>query len=84
MELNFSDLKKKKVVNVLDGKDLGKVNDAVFTFPDGKICAFITSKKGLFCGDELIINLCCIEKIGDDAILVRISGSLDDACKVCE
>ena len=52
MEVNFLELKKKKVVNTFDGKDLGKVVNLVFTFPEGKVLGLIVSKKGLFFGDE--------------------------------
>lgn len=88
MEINFSQLKKKKVVNVLDGRDLGKVCDLVFTFPEGRVLALIVSKKALFSGDELVINLCCINKIGDDAILVSLKepNMFNDVCtdETCE
>ncbi len=83
MEINYSQLKKKKVVNLIDGKDLGKVTDFVFTFPEGKVLGLIVSKKGFIFGDELVINLCCIERIGDDAILVKLSGN-DNFCQIEE
>ncbi len=74
MEINYSKLKKKSVINVIDGKDLGKIEDAVLSFPDGKIKAIIVpgKKNGMFCSTELIIGFNCIDKIGDDTILVHL------------
>ncbi len=74
MEYNLSELKKKKVINVMDGKDLGKISDMLISFPDGKITAMITpgKKNSFFGGNELIISVKCIERIGDDAILVKL------------
>ncbi len=88
MELNYSSLKKKKVVNLVDGKDLGKVTDLVFTFPEGRVLAFIVSKKTILPSDEFLVNLCCVEKIGDDAVLVRLKdepiGCQNEEISECE
>ena len=72
MDYNFTDLKKKKVINIADGKDLGKITDLIISFPDGKIKSIIVpgKKNAFFSGCELIINFSCIERIGDDTILV--------------
>ena len=72
MDYNFSDLKKKKVINITDGKDLGKIIDLIMSYPEGKIKSIIVpgKKNAFFTGYELIINFSCIERIGDDAILV--------------
>ena len=74
MNYNYADLKKKEVVNVMDGRYLGKIADIVISFPDGKVTGIIVpgKKNAFFCAKELIISLGCIERIGDDAILVRI------------
>ncbi len=81
MELNYTTLRKKKVVNVLDGKDLGRVNDLVFGFPDGKIKSIVVSKKAFFPSEELIIDLCCVTKIGDDTVLVSIGKPPQETCE---
>lgn len=76
MEINFSDLKKKKVVNVLDGKILGHVTDLVMELPEGKVTAFICGEScRLFGREEYIVKLCCINKIGDDAVVVSLKTS---------
>lgn len=74
MEINYTQLKKKKVVNVLDGRDLGKVTDLILTYPEGKIIALIVGKKSFFQDDSLLINLCCVNKIGDDTVLVSLNS----------
>lgn len=73
-ELNFSQLKKKNVVNVCDGKDLGKITDLIFESPSFRIKSIIVAQKNIFKCDEYEISVCCIEKIGDDTILVNLSA----------
>ena len=78
--INYNDLKKKQVVNILDGRKLGRVKDLTFTFPEGKISSFIVGGAGFFSSKEdLVVDICCINKIGDDAVLV----SLSDISSVC-
>ena len=75
MEVNYSDLKQKKVVNILDGKVLGFVTDLVFEFPEGKIKSFIAcDNKALFFKEESVICLSDVNKIGDDAVLVCVKS----------
>lgn len=83
MELGFNELKKKSVINVLDGRDLGKICDLIFTYPEGKIKAIIVPGKrnAFFKTNELIIDLRCIEKIGNDAVLVRLHENACEAAK---
>ena len=77
--INYNDLKKKYVVNILDGRKLGKIKDVIFSFPEGKIVSFVVGEGGLFSSKEdFTVDLCCVNKIGDDAVLV----SLADAEKV--
>ena len=80
MDYNLSDLKKKKVINVVDGKDLGKIIDLLISYPDGRIKSIIVTgkKNAFFTGCELIINFSCIERIGDDAILVSLCNEKND------
>ena len=74
MEYNLNDLKKKRVINVADGKDLGKITDVVITYPEGKVKGIIVpgKKSGIFFSGELIINFRCVERIGDDTTLVKL------------
>ena len=74
MELTFSQLRTKEVVNTQDGRKLGKVCDLVFCYPDNRWLgivapngrAFGSKKNGLF------IDIRNIVKIGDDVILVNV------------
>ena len=80
MDYNFTDLKKKKVINIFDGKDLGKIIDLIISYPDGRIKSIIVpgKKNAFFSGCELIINFSCIERIGDDTILVSLSKARNE------
>lgn len=62
-----------EVVSVADGKNLGRVCDAAFIFPEGKIKGFyVTGCKGFkFTKSDEFIPLRDIVKIGEDVILVK-------------
>ena len=77
MEITFCELKSKQVVNVIDGKQLGHINDIVINSNNARIVGLIVpgykSKFGLFKNTENLFipyqNIC---KIGDDVILVEV------------
>lgn len=75
MDYNLSDLKKKNVVNINDGKNMGKITDVIVSFPENTWESFIVGDKlkCLFSGDTYIVNMCCVDKIGEDTIFVRLS-----------
>lgn len=75
MEVIFSELKQKDVINLADGKHLGKVCDLTFEFPEGKVCGLsVTGCKGFkFTRQDVYLPLKSIVKIGDDAVLVNLS-----------
>ena len=75
METSFQELKKKEVINLLDGKRLGKVCNVVFTFPEGKTLGIVVpGGRGFHWGkSELFIELRQIKKIGIDVILVELN-----------
>ena len=74
MELSFSELRTKEVVNTQDGRKLGKVCDIVFCYPENRWLGIVAPngrgfgmrKNGVF------IEIRNIVKIGDDVILVNI------------
>ncbi len=77
MDITFSNLKKKDVVNINTGKNLGKIIDLSFDYPSGVICNFVISncKVSLFnSGSTMQISLENIKKIGEDVILVDNSA----------
>lgn len=74
MELSYNDLRKKEVVNTLDGKKLGRVCDLIFCYPENRILGFVVpgSRAFGFKREEYFIDLKNIVKIGEDVILVNI------------
>lgn len=74
MEFLFSQLKKMDVVSVTDGKNLGRVCDMAFYFPEGKIKGFyVTGCKGFkFTKSDVFIPVCDVVKIGEDVVLVKM------------
>ena len=81
--MNFSDLKQKDVINVSDGRRLGKPIDVIFTenaciealvVPDSFSVAswFKAVKTGIS------IAWACVKRIGDDVILVDVGSDAYD------
>ena len=86
METSFSELKCKFVVNVTDGRNLGKTNDVVFTYPEGRVLGIVVpGGRGLrlFKNNDMFISLKSIVKIGADVVLVDLKSSPkpDRPCK---
>lgn len=74
MELSFSSLRTKEVVNTQDGRKLGKVCDVALCYPENKWLGIIVpgSKGWGRKKNDLFIDLKQIVKIGEDVILVNI------------
>lgn len=74
MELSFSELRAKEVVNTQDGRKLGKVCDVVLCYPENRwIGIVVPGNKGWGRKkNELFIDLKHIVKIGEDVILVNV------------
>lgn len=74
MELTFSGLRAKEVVNTQDGRKLGRVCDIVLCYPENRwIGIVVPSVKGFsFKKENLFIDLKSIVKIGEDVILVNV------------
>lgn len=73
MEISYGYLHSKEVVNVTDGKRLGRVCDVVFTYPENVFLGIVVPgnkgfslKKG-----DVFIDVKCISCVGEDVILVR-------------
>ena len=73
--INFSEFRKKEILDISRGKNLGKATDLVFSRKNGVIEKVITcGKKGSFLSCETIeIPYNSIVRIGDDAILVELN-----------
>ena len=75
MQCRIRDLRCKEVINICDGSRLGCVADVEVRFPEGQVCAVIVYGAcrffGLFGrGEEFYIPWDCIQRIGDDIILI--------------
>ena len=79
MEVTFSALKQKDVININDGKNLGKVCDLSFTFPENNVLGFtVTGCKGFrFSKQEVFIPVKQVVIIGTDAVLVKLGEGYD-------
>ncbi len=75
MEISFSLLRSKEIVNIFDGKRLGRAVDIVFEKETAKIMGVVVpAEKKLFRKQEdIFIPIELIRKIGEDVILVKLS-----------
>ncbi len=75
MQCRIQDLRRKEVINVCDGCRLGFVDDVDVKLPEGQVVAIVVYGPcrffGLFGrGEEFYIPWECIQRVGDDIILV--------------
>lgn len=78
-QYSFLELSKKIVINVADGKELGRVCDIIFS-GCGSVCGFsVPGKKSLIktitSAESIFIPWNRIIKIGADTILVELVGN---------
>ena len=80
MEVNFTALKQKDVINLNDGRNMGRVCDLSFTFPENSVLGFtVTGSKGFrFSKQEVFIPIQQVVKIGKDAVLVKFGDDKPD------
>ena len=78
MQLTFKELKKRDVINVADGRNLGNITDLALVFPSGVFTGITVPGKRvnwflrLFQKSEMFIERSKIQKIGNDVILVDL------------
>jgi YlmC/YmxH family sporulation protein len=74
MELSFSQLRAKEVVNTQDGRKLGKVCDIALCYPENRwIGIVVPGNKGWGRKkNDLFIDMKHIVKIGEDVVLVNV------------
>lgn len=77
----ISELRCREVINLCDGGRLGYVNDLKIDLFSGRITALLLPPAGgvlgmLGRGEELCVPWDCIERIGEDIILVRVEPNL--------
>ena len=78
MQCRIRDLRCKEVINICDGCRLGFVGDVDVLLPEGQVAAIVVFGPcrffGLFGrGEEYYIPWDCIQRVGDDIILVEKS-----------
>ncbi len=76
--MKLSELQRKDIVNIKDGKLVGKIVDVEFDTSNGYVIKFIIEKahfmRNLFSiNDELTIKFTQIKKLGEDVILIDIN-----------
>jgi len=75
MEISYAELRQKTVVNIVDGKNLGHIIDAIFDDAYGKLLGFVVPsiKRNFFkSNNDIFIPYQNICKIGSDVILVEL------------
>ncbi len=74
MEISFTELRTKEVVNTQDGRKLGRVCDIALCYPENKWQGIVVpgGRGWGFKKNNLFIDLRCIVKIGEDVILVNV------------
>ena len=74
MEFLYSQLKQKDVINLNDGKNMGRVCDLTVSFPEADFIGItVTGGKGFrLTKQDRVIPVNCIVKVGEDAILVKL------------
>lgn len=76
MEVSFLDLKEREVINVYDGKKLGRIIDVVFNNRNGAVRGIVVpgDKKIFRKAEDIFIPIEKIKRIGNDVILVGIQS----------
>lgn len=72
MQISFSELRAKEVINIADGSKLGRVCDLTFSYPDNKVLGLLVPEGKGFCSKKMFIEMKRIVKIGGDVILVDV------------
>ena len=76
--MKLSELQRKDIVNIKDGKKIGKIVDVEFDVSNGYMIKFIIEKAHFvrsLCSsnEELTIKFAQIKKMGEDVILIDIN-----------
>jgi YlmC/YmxH family sporulation protein len=75
-EMSFCELRCKQVINVIDGKFLGRICDVVFSRGSAKVLGFVVPGDGIFRifrkRADIFIPFERICKIGIDVVLIEL------------
>ena len=74
MDIAFTDLKEKEIINVNDGKKLGHIIDFLFDIESGQVKGVVVpgGRKIFRKSEDIFIPLDKIRKIGGDVVLVKL------------
>lgn len=75
MDITFSELKNKEIINIFDGKRLGRASDICFDSMSRSVTGIIIPlEHRLFKkAEDLFVPISQIKKIGEDVMLVKLS-----------
>ena len=80
VNMSFSELRNKEVINIRDGSLLGCVCDVEFNACSGEISAIVLPGNGILASlspkNRVVIPWCDIERIGKDTVLVKLKWDL--------
>lgn len=74
MDISLSELKEKEIINVFDGKKLGRIIDILFDIENGLVRGIVVpgERKVFKKSEDIFIPLERLRKIGDDVVLVKL------------
>ncbi|MCL1901137.1 MAG: YlmC/YmxH family sporulation protein [Firmicutes bacterium] len=76
MDITFLELRSKEVINIIDGKKLGKIIDILFDMKQGRIIGFIVPGErslNIFRrSEDILVPWKNILRVGEDVILVEL------------
>ena len=80
MELTFTELRSKEVVNTQDGRKLGRACDVVLCYPENRWIGIVVPGGGSIFRkrSDLFIDLKNIVKVGEDVILVNVGARREE------
>lgn len=79
-DLSYCELRQKEVVNATDGTRMGRITDILFSRDDGTVSGIVVplARKGVFGKNrDVFIPWRCVQKIGEDVILVQLTVETD-------
>lgn len=74
-DISFCDIRRREVINGSDGRRLGHITDIVFGVESGRVNGVILpyGRRGVFGkSQDLFVPWSCVQKIGEDVIIVEI------------
>ena len=74
MDISLTELKEKEIINIFDGRKLGRIIDILFDVENGMVRGIVVpgEKKVFKRSEDIFIPLEQLKKIGDDVVIVKI------------